>query len=534
MQEARHIAVDFRCPKMLFFLMRLNSVKRLLSLFFVLAVSLVPKSAMSGTIKPVLDINGRPPKAHYVELPQESIRIWKESRRIRKPITLLLISSSPGLSPLDRRNLRKARALYRRGDWEGLFSKDYPTAKSYPIGPGNFLWFAARERLIREIYWAAPAKKSVQSESMDKFRKFLESIGLSKAEVRTFRHYRSDIRGMVAGVPVRIFALKDLPRIRRRMVVLADPGFFNNLYKNEVKTPFLDLFGGVMNSLGSSGIRVSDAVISYSSYLPPLSVKERFIARYLYTYFSDPKELKNGPPATWKLRSQAMYDGTFYQINNVAQSYADAIKKDPKDPSLAYDMALTLFEMKDLKGVRMELANTVGLDKNYYPAYIDMANYFFSQKMPPDSEYFARIAVKINPKDPRCWTALYNALYAEKRYKEAADALEKKIDLGFDGLYVREDYAQTLLLAGDYKKAAEECKKVLARITPIDRKTRPTILGELAEAYEGEGRIKEALDTYAEAAEGMTDATKRHILIERAAKLKEKWKPFLSAPGKAR
>ncbi len=532
MQEPRHIVVDFRCPKMLIFLMRLNSAKRLFLPFFILAALLVPKAAVSDTIKPVLDINGRPPKARLVELPQESIRIWKE-RRIRKPITLLLISSAPGISPLDRRRFRRARALYRRNDWKELFSKGYPTAKNYPVGPGNFLWFAARERIIREIYWAAPAKKSVKTESINNLRKFLKSIGLSKTEVGTFRHYKNGIRGMIAGVPVRIFALKDLPRIRRRMVVLADPGFFKDLYENEVKTPFLDLFGGVANSLGSSGIRVSDATVSYSSSLPPLSVKDRFIARYLYTYFSDPKKLKKGPPATWKLRSQAMYDETFYQLNGVAQSYADAIKKDPKDPSLHYDMALALFGLKDLKGVRMELADTVGLDKNYYPAYLDMADYFLSQKMPPDSEYFARIAAKINPKDPRCWTALYNALYAEKRYKEAIDALDKKIALGFDNLYVREDYAQTLLLAGEYKKAAGEYEKVLARITPLDRKERPTILGGLAEAYEGEGKITKALDAYDQAAEGMTDATKKHILLEKAAKLREKWKPFLSAPRKA-
>ncbi len=513
--------------------MRLNSAKRLFLLFFVLAVMLVPKAAVSDTIKPVLDTNGRPPKAHLVELPQESIRIWKE-RRIRKPITLLLISSSPGLSPLDWRSLRRARVLYRKGRWNELFSKGYPTVENYPLGPGNFLWFAAMERIIREIYWAAPAKKSVETEPIARFRKFLKSIGLPKRDIRSFRHYKKGIRGTVAGIPVRIYALKDLPRIRRRMVVLADPGFFKDLYKNEVKTPFLDLFGGVMNSLGASGIRVSDATVSYSSSLPPLSVKDRFIARYLYTYFSEPKKLKNGPPATWKLRSQAMYDGTFYQLNQVAQSYADAIKKDPKDPSLQYDMALALFELKDLKGVRMELADTVGLDKNYYPAYLDMASYFYSRKMPPDSEYFARIAAKINPKDPRCWTALYNALYAEKRYKEAAGALEKKMALGFNNLYVMEDYAQTLLLAGDYKRAAGEYEKILPRITPIDRKTRPSILGELAEAYEGEGKITKALDAYDQAAEGMTDATKRHILLERAKKLREKWKPFLSAPRKAR
>ncbi len=532
MQEPRHIAVDFRYPKMLTFLMRLNSARRFFLPFFLLAALLAPKTAISDTIKPVLDINGRPPRTRLVELPQESIRIWKE-RRIKKPITLLLISSVPGLSPLDWRSFRRAGALYRKNRWKELFSKSYPTVKSYPVGPGNFLWFAARERIIREIYWAAPAKKSVKTESIARFRKFLKSIGLPKKEVGSFRHYGNGIRGTVAGIPVRIYSIKELPRIRRRMVVLADPSFFKDLYKNEVKTPFLDLFGGVMNLLGASGIRVSDATVSYSSSLPPLSVKDRFIARYLYTYFSDPEKLKNGPPATWKLRSQAMYDGTFYQLNQEAQSYADAIKKDPKDPSLTYDMALALFELKDLKGVRMELANTVGLDKNYYPAYLDMASYFYSQKMHPDSEYFARIAARINPKDPRCWEALYNALYAEKRYKEAAVALEKNMALGFNNLYVMGTYAQTLLLAEEYKKSAGEYEKILSRITPIDRKTRPSILGELAEAYEGEGRINKALDAYDQAAEGMTDATKKHILLEKAKKLREKWKPFLT-PGKAR
>ncbi|MHB8173556.1 MAG: tetratricopeptide repeat protein [Nitrospirota bacterium] len=516
---------------MLIFLMRLISLRQLLFLALALSVPLVGKNAFSDTIKPVLGINGRPPSTHLVELPQESVEIWKKSR-VRKPLTVIVITGTPGLSPLSKRNFRRANALFRKNRWGELFSKGYPTVKNYPVNPGNYLWFAAREGMIREIYWAAPAKKSVSTEPIGRFRKFLKSIGLPERDLRSFRHYKKGIRGTMAGIPVRIYALKDLPRIRRRTVLLADPGFFKDLYKDEVKTPFLDLFGGVMNSLGSSGIRVSDAVVSYSSSLPPLSVKDRFIARYLYTYFSTPAKLRHGPPATWKLRAQAMYDGTFYQLNQVAQSYADAIKKDPKDPSLSYDMALALFTLKDLKGVRLELANTVGLDKNYYPAYLEMAGYFLSQKMPPDSEYFARIAVKINPRDPRCWEALYNALYAEKRYKEAVDALDKKIALGFDNLYVKEDYAQTLLLAGDYKKAAREYEEILTHITPVDRKVRPLFLGELAEAYEGEGRINKALDTYAQAADGMTDKTKKHILLERAAKLREKWKPFLSAPRK--
>ena len=491
-----------------------------------LLLALLPAGVHADTNRPLTDAKGRQPRVTRVELPQEALKAWQLHNVKGK--SLLLFSSDPAITPLDGRTEALVNKGVPGGVWDGLLAKGYNTPAYYPVKSFNYVYAAHKAGMISKVYWVPPTKESVGKEPLEKFKEYLKSMGASGPELDALVQKKNSIEGSVNGIPFYISDLKHLPRPKEEVVVQFDLSFFTGLYENEVKTPMLEFFGSFMNALAASGVRASDAVISYSNAGGLVPLEYRFVGDYLYTWLTKPGRLKDGPPISWYLRSQAMYYETFYQLEDVLQSYSDAIKSDPDDASLKYSFSAAFFSAKDYDKFKTELDSAVKLDPGYAPAYTTYAQYFLSKDMPAAAEPLLDAALKATPDDLSTWETFYNLCMKKKEYTRAAEAAQKIIDMGFNGPKPLSMQGDALQKAGSYDKAVAAYLKALPMVTDSDAALRYDILMGLARTYEADRKIKEAISTYGEAYNAAKDENAKQEIVEQVRSLREKWAPFLT------
>ena len=496
---------------------------------FILCLAVIialPSIGLADTITPVKSLKGGPPLVHMVEQSHQAFRLWYQGGQKKR--SLLLIGSTPGLESAGEAYTTKVLAEASKGDWDDLLEKDYPTSRFYPVNIYNYLFFLYKSGVIDKIYWVPPSKESVGKEPLDGFKDYLKTIGVKDDELAGFKQTKDSITGSINGIPIQINSLKELPKIKEELLLLIELPFFTTLYENEVKTPLLDSFAGFAQTLGSKKLKVSEAVVSYATADGQVPLEYRFIGGYLNRYLTEPQTLKDGPPATWKLRSEAMNYETFFQTDDALQSYADAIKLDPKDASLRFAMAMALMNQKDLEGLRAELDQAVALDNGYYTEYTEMGRYFQSKKMPEDAEYFLAQAEKVNPRDPRIYAAQYDVFVSLKKFEKALEAVNKQLELGYGGPELLEKLAESQKALGHYKDAEKAYNDALALIPEVDNKARQPLLVGLGEAYELDKKVGLAINTYKKALDAMEEGHAKEKIRQRVYELDVTWSPFLN------
>jgi len=497
-----------------------------------LALSFYPSPGVCDGFKPVRDSHGQVPKTALVETPQEALKFWSGEKVAHR--TLLLISPEIGITSIKETDAALVAGIGENGNgWDGVLARPYPTLTVYPVQPFNYLYAAYAAGMIDRIYWVPPTKLSVGSEPIENFKAYLKKLYVSDADLASLKQTRDSIQVTVNGIPISIYNLKDLPKVKDEAVALIDLSFFTSLYQDEVKTPILDMFGSFIETLGSKGLHVSHVVISRSTGSGHVPLEYRFIGGYLDTFFARPESIQGGPLPEWRLREQAMYKETFFQTGDVLDLYRKAVSAAPKDASLRYALASAYFTEKDGGMMKEELDWAVYLDKGYYTAYTEFGAYFTVKGYQQASMDFLEAAVRISPDDSRTWETLCDAYKAAGEYKKLSATLEKYIAMGYDWPETEGKLAEAYEKQGMHDKAALTYEGALARIPKIDRKARLSLLLGLAKAYEGNRSIEKALKTYREAADAAEDQhMKKQIQETKIKELQEKWAPFMGVTGK--
>lgn len=230
-----------------------------------------------------------------------------------------------------------------------------------------------------------------------------------------------------------------------------------------------------------------------------------------------------------ELRSKAMNFETFFQTDDATQAYADAIKLDPQDASLRFALAMAFLNQKNLEGLRAELDQAIALDNGYYTEYIEMGRYFQSKNMPEDAEYFLVQAAKVNPRDPRIYSAQYDVFVSLKKFDKASEAMKKQMELGFGGPELLGQLAESEKALGHYGQAEKTYNDALALIPKVDNKARQALLVGLGETYELDRKIELAIKTYNEALDTMQEGHAKEKIRQRVGELTKQWSPFLNS-----
>jgi len=511
--------------------MQFKPTKLTVACILTLFLSTLPSLAQAVTPKPVTGSNGVPPRVSLVEQPQDALRVWGRDKEQNR--TLVLISSNIGIMSTREKDNPLIDGLAAKGDWDGLLSRDFPTARYYPVTASNYLYVAHRTGIISEVYWIPPAKSSVGQEPMTDFKGFLADLGVQKGELDALKQDNKSIGGTLNGVPVHIYSLKDLPKIKDDALILIDLSTFQPYYTDEVKTPILDLFGAFIGALGDADINASDVAVSLSTAFGPVPIEYRFLGSYLNTYLSNPASLKDGPLKTWRLRSDGMYYKTFSQYDEQKEACEEAVKSDPADASLWYDLAVASFYIKDAGRLKESLDMAVALDRGYYPAYINYGNYFTSKEMPGEAEAFLKEAVRVNPDDPRGYNGLHDLYFSTGDYKEATDALTELVGKGFDGPENLAALADTYRKQKIYDKAEKYLLYGLAKLPQVDNEARLDMVLKLASVYEEDGKVEKSLATLQDALTRTADPHLKEQIQAKADAIRSKWAPFINpAPQK--
>jgi tetratricopeptide (TPR) repeat protein len=509
---------------MLGYAMRFIIIPTLLIVLFPLVLAASPRLATAGDFKPLTDRKAHPSTVDRVELPQDALKVL-QARGI-KDRTLVLISVSPSIRPMDMRTGETVSSGVPPDGWDKLLAKGYDTPGFHPLNQMNYVNAAFWAGMINKVYWVPPTKESVGKEPLDDIKDFLRGFGVGDNELASFVKDKDTMHGVLNGIPVSITDLKNLPKLKEDAVVMIDLTFFADLYKNEVKTPMLDLFAGFVTEVGTRGLHASEVVISYSTANDVVPLEYRFLGDYLYVWLTDPGRLKDGPPLSWYLHSMGMYYETFYQLEDVLQSYSDGIKSDPNDASLHYAFSTAYFSAKDYDNFKLELDRSVELDPAYSTAYLGYAQYFDAKDMPSAAEPMLEAAVKANPVNPSVLVEVYNHQTKNQDFKGALMTAQKVIGLGFNG-------PKPVAMLGDaYQRLGENDKAVAAYLKALgltveEDSMRGEILLGLARTYEADRKIKEALSTYLEAYRTSKDEHVKEGIAMQMQRLREKWSPFL-------
>ena len=119
-------------------------------------------------------------------------------------------------------------------------------------------------------------------------------------------------------------------------------------------------------------------------------------------------------------------------------------------------------------------------------------------------------------------------LYAVKKDQLAELYLKNALNLrplSREALYMLGMFYQE---TGRYDKAIATFKEALAMIPAVDVKSRYQINVSLAEAYEGAGKVKEAIAALNDALQAADDQHSKEQMQNKIEELKTKWAPFMN------
>jgi tetratricopeptide (TPR) repeat protein len=124
-----------------------------------------------------------------------------------------------------------------------------------------------------------------------------------------------------------------------------------------------------------------------------------------------------------------LWNSSSDQISKQLKYYKDQVDIKPNDPELRVQLGYTYFLKGDTGSAIKEYQTAKSLDKNYYPAYINLSIAYNKEERTDDALQMAVKAVKISPNDYKGHLLKGKSYRKLKMYDKATKALEEAIRL---------------------------------------------------------------------------------------------------------
>ena len=264
-----------------------------------------------------------------------------------------------------------------------------------------------RNGSLRELSVLLPAENVMAEEDLAGIRSSLERAGVTEADRDSFRLENGTIRGLMAGVPVHLFPLTGIPaRGGPGELLLLDPGFLHMIYKNEVRTPIVELAWKLIVTLRNHNVRAVDAVVLDLPPVDDVSMRYGFLPVLLEEMISSPATFKETFPEKWNLLQQAETAFYFAQYPESMLLYRKYLDGNPGDASACYKVAVMAVRDLDADMALQWLNRAAAADPRYARAYAEAADYLVQKELLDPAERVLRGGVAAFPKDPRMATSL--------------------------------------------------------------------------------------------------------------------------------
>jgi tetratricopeptide (TPR) repeat protein len=341
-----------------------------------------------------------PIEAHLFELPVQALSVWRSYRR-SKP-TLVLLSQDPFLQRIPDALQKEAIDLILKGTPEEIAERTSMPGPNPLLLPWMAVDTALRSNLFSEVVWIFPSTVPKDQLDVAQFRQQLLEFGaIDEDEAQSFIPLAGGFAGTVRGLPFHAVPPDALPILERPVVLHIDLGFFQPLYKGEIKTKIYPLLYDSLRLLRDGGLQTAAVTISFSNMSGTLPLAVRFIGPTLTHLVNNPEMLDNKLPLNWQRRADALYLPNFFKTEEARDLFLAMETDLPGDPSVKYDLYQNSRELKEGDKALDYLKQAVALDPVYALEYSNLASLALERGLPEQAVKMLRLAEEAMPENPQ-------------------------------------------------------------------------------------------------------------------------------------
>ena len=271
-----------------------------------------------------------------------------------------------------------------------------------------------REGALKELAVVLPFDNVLGEEHLEQVRTFQEQAGVPEEDRKTLRLSGGSIGGAIGGMPFALYTLAGLPRQEGREFLLAlDTSFLSAVYRNEVKTPMVDLAWKLVLTLRDRRVFANRAVLFDAVGRADFPLEQGYLMILAREMLSDPGRFSDTLPEKWRMLKAAESAYFFAQYADGMALYRRYLEAAPGDASACYKIAMMAIRDLDVDMSLQWVNKAVEADPLYKRAYSEIGGYLFRKDLLDAAERVLLAGLNRFPKDPLLATNLA-ALYLSR------------------------------------------------------------------------------------------------------------------------
>ncbi len=276
-----------------------------------------------------------------------------------------------------------------------------------------------RENWVDSFVLVVPSESPISDENVAAWKDYAGT--LSPGADNAFILRDGGLEGMIEGLSVRIAGIRDWQRGPGRGPVILDLAFLVAMYKDEVRTPFVDLPRKFMATLEDRKVDPSRLRLWIADragiplawgYLPRLAEE---VAR-------NPSAFRGEIPAKWNALRHGEYLAFFGAHEEAAARFEEYLKDAPEDPAVLFRLAQLGFLDREIERGLGFLRRACKADAYYVRGYAESALRFFRRAEFEDAERIVRAGLLIEPSSLELKEGLAHALLGQAKVLLSGDA----------------------------------------------------------------------------------------------------------------
>lgn len=383
-----------------------------------------------------------------VEEQANALTHWREFRE-KKPV--LLVFSAKVIRPIPEPLKAEVDQLLVSGTPEELNCRIARPAPDRLLAADMGVATALRQGYFSRVIWVAPLEEGAVLLPLAQFKEnYRQVAGGWGDEIDSFREIEDGtFTGTLAGIPVDVVTMAQLPKIVEPMIVHIDAGFFASTYSNQVKTPLYTTMKAHFEKIATRSYHPLLVTVSHDNldYEAPLAM--RFLGSEISAFVANPALLVQ-PAATMKLRGEMMYLDSFFQPEMIEQKARELVQRDAANADNHYSLYRALRQAKKLDQGMASLEKAIALDPVYADEYIELVNHAAENKQGEAALAMLDSAIRALPDNPLVKLRKAQLFIELGRGKEAVVILHDLKRLPWSDIYyprIRQDIDALLTLA---------------------------------------------------------------------------------------
>ncbi|MBI5419444.1 MAG: hypothetical protein HZA60_05090 [Deltaproteobacteria bacterium] len=206
---------------------------------------------------------------------------------------------------------------------------------------------------------------------------------------------------------------------------MIDVGFFLPLYKDEVRTPMINLAMRLISTLKAAGVESDSIWLVRRNGDFEFPLEFGYLPGLLQETFTNPERFSNSLPEKWKRLDAAQYLAFFGQVEEALREYEDLMRLEDA-PFLLYEGAILKFKYGDLDAGIKYLRGAAIKDRDYSRGFLLQALYFWRKGELAATESILRAGRDLFPDDEMMSIGLARVLTEQALSEREADPLGAK------------------------------------------------------------------------------------------------------------